>query len=133
MLNLRQIANRIRGRKKVIDKELSLQEALIFLKEMGGRGNIHYSSGRNFSVNDEASLRSMADFLSIKFPKHPNCYIDVKHEIYIGKKDERHYLDFAFGKEEGKLGTPLRRSPFRSASIDFIVERQEYIVQPQAS
>jgi len=56
-----------------------------------------------------------------------NDHTQVRHQVYAGAENERHYLNFAMGEvksisEEGQVKT---RHPFKTASIDFVVEKDK--------
>jgi hypothetical protein len=125
---LRQIANRVKGRTKSTDENPSLQEALALLNGLNGntRGNIYYHAGHTFITLEEVATRDMVDFVRGKFLEQGDYYNNIRHQVYSGERDERHYLDLAYGEIEGRLGaTVVKGSPFRKASIDFVVEKQE--------
>ena len=68
----------------------------------------------------------MVDFVGDKFHEQKDRYNNIRHQVYSGEKDEKHYLDLARGDIEGRFGTTvIKNHPLTKVSIDFIVEKQE--------
>lgn len=130
---IRQIANKIKGRRKLTDENLNLEEALALLNGLNEntRGNVHYHGGAVSFDLDEATPRDMVDFVVRKFQVLRKSYSDIRHQVYSGERSEKHYLDLAHGDiksgyaETIMTGRIRKGSPYIKASIDFVVEKQE--------
>lgn len=121
---LREITNRLVGRRKSVDKSLSVNEAIDLLRSLNGptRANIRYDGGAYFTLSNVAP-REMADFVRDKFSISGHHYSNIKHQVYSGESGKKHYLELARGNIEGRFGAIyIKGRPFRIATIDFLVQ-----------
>ena len=121
------IANRMKGRTKSIEETPTVQEALALLDELNGntKGNIHCDRGfSNYIGLSGIAPRDMVDFVGEKFSEGKDFYNNIRHQVYAGEKEEKHYLDLAHGQIEGRFGEiAVKGRPYRKASINFLVEK----------
>jgi len=126
---LRQIANKIIGRTKLMDENPSLEESLDLLDGLNGntKGDISFDTGPFIRVNlKKIAPRDMVNFVRDKFREDKFDYTNIRHRVYSIKRGERHYLDLAHGTIEGEFGeTVVKSKPYKYASIDFVVEKQK--------
>ena len=132
----RRIANRISGRKKSIDENLDIQEVLNLLNglDKNVKGSIDDRAAFMYMVPTRdyiqgCSPQSMIDFINKEFPKDEKGFYNYAgHQIYSGKREEKHYLDLysLFKKASDEL-TMKAHSSLHSALIKFIVEKDSSI------
>lgn len=126
-----QIANRLKGRTKVVDEYLSLEEALTLLNGFNEntKGRISFSKcGFTYISLTKVAPKDMVELVRDNFrvPNPTFFYNRIKHQVYQGKRDEKHYLDLSFGYVVGRVGARvIKEKPFITASIDFVVEKEE--------
>jgi len=124
---LRQIVNRAKGRRKIKDKEICLEDAFFLLKRLndGTRINVHYHAGDVHLSEKGIYPKEAADFVMSQFKVLGDQYSYIKHQIYSSKRDERHYLDLDHGITEVRIGANVAGGmSLVKASIDFIIEKE---------
>ncbi len=130
---LRRLGNLLKGRRTVKKEELDFSEVLELLRSVGDiKGHI-WSGARGYSTNfdrSDASLSDMVSYLKDKFEPFslsggPAYYTNIRHEVYSGDTSERHYLELDHGEIKARFADEIiQGSSFRSASIDFLVEKE---------
>jgi len=125
----RGIGNGFAGRKKSIDRSISVGEATDLLGSLNGstKGNICVRGMDKFDLTNIAP-RDMADFVAGNFSIiSDGQYTNIRHLVYSGESSEKHYLELEHGLVLGRFGSRvIRRNPFHRAYINFLVEKGPY-------
>ncbi|MFH1399765.1 MAG: hypothetical protein ABIG95_06690 [Candidatus Woesearchaeota archaeon] len=125
---LRTLSNLVHGRRKVSTESLSLNDTKLLLEGLGEtRVNIWFGKGTVFTyVSYEATQKPWIDAMSMireHFPTRRNAYTEATHQVYAGRGYEAHYLDLRHGFSEHIGVTEFRDSPYRRATIDWLVDQ----------
>ena len=124
---LRMIGNRIAGRKKTLEDTPDIGKTTEFLGSLNGetRGTIKYSNDpMDFNLISLANVRpkDMVRFVKEKFNRQ-NGYVDVRHEVYVGASEVKHYFNLEAGNVVGRFGERVVRGRTTdSADISFVVK-----------
>ena len=101
---LREIINRLDGKKKVVNETISfqtLQEILAGLDKTI-KINIEYfkpgaALGNYLTFNDIPPFEIVKLLGRKEFQPDPYTYSDANHQVFAGEKDEVHYIDLRVG------------------------------------
>lgn len=88
---LREIYNFFAKRKKIEDKELSLEETESLLKKLNPPNiNLLYICKKSVLTLDNMPLDYVLGFMVLRFYEKR---AKARHQIFKGKKEEKHYFD----------------------------------------
>lgn len=134
---IRDIVNNLAGRKKTIDKNLSIEEVITLLNGLNGnvRGSIccylRVSGGmagarwdKQYKLEDVGleKIANTINRLSEKESKKREYSNSIKHQMYSGRLDERHYLKIIHGEIEECDGVVVDMYPDTKYLIDFFLK-----------
>lgn len=120
---LRQIANRIVGRKKKKEECITLEKVIEILENTKSEKNFLF--GESIFDATPESCEIMADRIkSCYLPQHKETkYYAAKHEVYSGAKDEKHYFTISGAVLSGHSEKYMYRGPvFPVVEFSYILE-----------
>ena len=112
----RQIVNKIKRRKKLLDERFSLQETLNLLNRLNDniRVNISYQEELRGFYSERFPLLDTIDFIINNFRGENSSYNDIRYRFYESKSDERHHINLTLREKNISL---------KEASIDFVIKK----------
>jgi hypothetical protein len=129
MDRLRKLANRFRGRKLCLDEDLSLSEVQRLVLDAGSSVLInmkindykisHSMSGENQQLTPQKAAVLLKSFFKDFMDEELNLeyLISAFHQVYSGRREQRHYIDIKIGKPNLEKGGYI---PILDADIDFV-------------
>ena len=127
----RKLANEVKGRTLTGDKRLSFEETLALLNKLIGQeteGRIRYDPDAQKPAQkpltlDDIWVGDAYFFIKNQFAPDSEHYCDVRHQEYVGPKDDKHYLNLYYGRTAGKIGNDVfKMLPTKVAVLEFLVK-----------
>ena len=126
---IRDITNRLDGRKKVTSKSMDYPAVQGYLANMDPDTSINvvyddlYKKRASFK---DVRPSDVAEFLEREFEPGYSKFFIGEHQVYAGQSDDRHYIDVAVGFIRASIGDKeVRRQPHESATLEFWVAKEE--------
>ena len=123
---LREIANRIEGKKKTADESVDYSKVREMLKNLPAGTKINVGYYNNLFKNKIPD--DVAKFLKENFEPSNSVfktYCNARHQVFSGDEYERHYIDLKYGRVEISIGEEeVRNSSHKSATLDYILEKK---------
>jgi hypothetical protein len=127
---IREIAEMLQGRKRVLNDTPRLEEIMTLLLRQNPnvKGNVNFNGGEDYVLTD-APPEMMIQHVQKNFGMVGGGeYLRIRHRAYKGRKDEKHHIDFAMGLRYSTYtdilhhGKQMRyEAPFRKMTLDFLV------------
>jgi hypothetical protein len=123
---LRNLSNKLQGRKKVQNEHLNFQEVLNQLGSLSEETNVNIIYGLGsmyFHLFKDKKPKEAAQIIEKRFDRQQEKfkYFEADHETFSGEKTEKHYLWLKNGFINSKSG--LHYFPYQDASVNYIVEK----------
>ena len=125
----RTIANKLAGRKKVIDESMKYSVVRELLAELNKttRIKVIHSPHTYEHILFEGTFPSeVAEFVEKEFePPNDLFYFKANHQIFIGKQDERHYIDLQRGVIKANIGrVEIWEKEGNKATLEYVLKRK---------